>query len=87
MKNLVGRAEWDQKSHSRDDSSPDSEQNVVLSLIQSLEISVKWMEDKIDFLTMCLGFQHPTLVSGAATKLEGTKSSQPFTQDLSYVLL
>ena len=51
-----------------DNSSPDSWQNVISVMIQSLEVSVKRVEDKIDFLTTCLGFQYPASSSTGATK-------------------
>ena len=83
----MGRAEWDRQSPNLDNSSPDSWQNAISAMIQSLEVSVKRVEDKIDFLTACLGFQYPTSSSSGATKPGCPGSSQHFSQDLSYILL
>ena len=87
MKNLVGRAEWDHQTPDLENSSPESSQTVISALIHSLEVSVKRVEDKIDFLTACLGFQYPTSSSSGATKPGCPGSSQHFSQDLSYILL
>ena len=87
MKNLVGRAEWDNQSPNLDNSSLESWQTDISASIQSLEISVKWVQDKIDFLTACLGFQYPASSSSGATKPGCPGSSQHFAQDLSDILL
>ena len=51
-------------------------------MIQSLEVFVKKVEDKIDFLTMCLGFKYPAYSSADAIKPSCPGSSQHLAQDL-----
>ena len=87
MKNLVGRVEWDRQSLDSDNSYPESCQTAISTLIHSVEASVKRVEDKVDFLIACLGFQFPASSISGATKPGCPGSSQNFAQDLSYILL
>ena len=87
MKNLVGRAKWDRESPILENSSLDSWKNAILTMIHSLEVSVKRVEDKNDFLTTCLGFQFSVSLGTNAIKPSCPSSSQHFSQDLSYILL
>ena len=87
MKNLVGRVEWDHQSPDSDNSSLESWQTAISMSIHSVEASVKQVEDKIDSLTACLGFQFPTSLISGATRPSCPGSSQNYPKDLSYILL
>ena len=87
MKNLVGKAEWDRQTTDSGTPSPDLWKSAISASIQHVEASVQRVEDKVDFLIACLGFQFLVSSIPSVAKLDCPRSTQNFGQDLSYILL
>ena len=87
MRELVGRDEWDRLTNDSGSPSPDPWKAAISASIQDVEASIQRVEDKVDFLIACLGFQLPSPSNLDAAKLDFPGSTETNAKDLSYILL
>ena len=80
MKNLVGRANWDHQNADKGGSAPDPWKCSISALIQRVE-------EKVDFLISCMGFQFPPSSMPGASKPKFPGSSEGGGKELIYILL
>ena len=80
MKNLVGRAAWDEENAKAGDNVQDQWRLSISAAIQCVEL-------KVDFLILRLGFQFPPSPPSGETKPDLIGTSHGGGKDLSYILL